>query len=72
MLLIEFQLEQALGVAERDVKDASAGVLKELKRFQHEKEADLRRYMVANTIRRSLLKSMLMFVLPDRLRQMPH
>jgi len=41
------QLEQALEIAERDVKDASAGVLQDLKRFQKEKEEDLRRYMVA-------------------------
>ncbi|KAL1964942.1 hypothetical protein VTN77DRAFT_6295 [Rasamsonia byssochlamydoides] len=41
------QLEQALQVSEKDVKDASAGVLQDLKRFQKEKEEDLRRYMVA-------------------------
>ncbi|KAI9659333.1 MAG: Sorting nexin, cytoplasm-to-vacuole targeting pathway/endosomal sorting [Bathelium mastoideum] len=41
------QLEQALEVSERDVKDASAGVLQDLKRFQAEKEEDLKRYMVA-------------------------
>ncbi|KAI9843615.1 MAG: Sorting nexin, cytoplasm-to-vacuole targeting pathway/endosomal sorting [Sclerophora amabilis] len=41
------QLEQALGVTEKDVKDASAGVLKDLKRFQKEKEEDLKRYMIA-------------------------
>ncbi|KAH8690207.1 putative autophagy protein Atg20 [Talaromyces proteolyticus] len=41
------QLEQALRVSEKDVKDASAGVLQDLKRFQKEKEEDLRRYMVA-------------------------
>ena len=40
------QLEQALEVSEQDVKDASAGVLKDLKRFQLEKEEDLKRYMV--------------------------
>jgi len=40
------QLEQAVVVAEKDTKDASAGVLKDLRRFQHEKENDLRRYMV--------------------------
>lgn len=34
-------------MAEQDVKDASAGVLKELRRFQKEKEGDLKRYMVA-------------------------
>ena len=40
-------LEQALEVSEQDVKDASSGVLKDLKRFQAEKEEDLRRYMVS-------------------------
>jgi sorting nexin-41/42 len=42
------QLEQALEVSEKDVKDASAGVLRDLKRFQKEKEEDLRRYMVCH------------------------
>ncbi|KAF2677885.1 sorting nexin-like protein-41 [Lentithecium fluviatile CBS 122367] len=40
------QLEQALKVAEKDTKDASNGVLKDLRRFQEEKENDLRRYMM--------------------------
>lgn len=40
------QLQQALDVSEKDVKDASAGVLKDLKRFQGDKEDDLRKYMV--------------------------
>lgn len=40
------QLEQALEVSEKDVTDASAGVLQDLKRFQKDKEGDLRRYMV--------------------------
>ncbi|KAJ5223994.1 hypothetical protein N7468_008536 [Penicillium chermesinum] len=40
------QLEQALEVSEKDVKDASAGVLQDLRRFQKDKEGDLRRYMV--------------------------
>lgn len=40
------QLEQGLGAAERDVKEASAGILKDLKRFQKEKEEDLKRMMV--------------------------
>ncbi|KAF2742858.1 hypothetical protein M011DRAFT_432313 [Sporormia fimetaria CBS 119925] len=39
-------LEQALQVAEKDTKDASAGVMKDLRRFQTEKENDLRRYMM--------------------------
>ncbi|KAF7719979.1 Sorting nexin [Penicillium ucsense] len=41
------QLEQALEVSEKDVKDASSGVMQDLQRFQKDKEADLRRYMVA-------------------------
>lgn len=40
------QLEQALGVAGKDTKDASAGVMQDLRRFQGEKEEDLRRYMM--------------------------
>jgi hypothetical protein len=39
-------LEQAQVVVARDVKDASASVLMDLKRFQKDKEDDLRRYMV--------------------------
>lgn len=42
------QLEQALEVSEKDVKDASAAVLNDLKRFQNEKEEDLRKYMVCD------------------------
>ncbi|KAI5922241.1 hypothetical protein F4810DRAFT_721533 [Camillea tinctor] len=41
------QLEQAQIVAAQDVKDASASVLRDLKRFQTEKEEDLKRYMLA-------------------------
>ncbi|OAQ70421.2 sorting nexin-41 [Pochonia chlamydosporia 170] len=41
------QLEQAQVVSEQDVKEASASVLKDLKRFQKDKEDDLRRYMLA-------------------------
>lgn len=40
------QLEQAIEVSDKDVKDASVGVLKSLKQFQTEKEDDFRRYMV--------------------------
>lgn len=40
------QLEQGLGAAEKDVKEASAAILKDLKRFQKEKEEDLKRMMV--------------------------
>lgn len=47
------QLEQALEVSEKDVKDASAGVLQDLQRFQKDKEADLRRYMVCTVIHSS-------------------
>ena len=46
------QLEQALEVSEKDVKDASAGVLKSLREFQGEKEEDLRRYMVSQRCQR--------------------
>lgn len=46
-MLTAWQLEQAIEVSRQDVKDASAGVLKDLKRFQTEKEEDLRRYMVS-------------------------
>ena len=41
------QLEQAQVVSEKDVKEASASVLKDLQRFQQDKEDDLRRYMVS-------------------------
>jgi hypothetical protein len=41
------QLEQAQIAAEKDVKDASTGILADLKRFQGEKEDDLKRYMVS-------------------------
>ncbi|KAG9246945.1 hypothetical protein BJ878DRAFT_494900 [Calycina marina] len=41
------QLEQAQKASEQDVRDASAGILKDLKRFQAEKEDDLKRYMLA-------------------------
>ncbi|KAJ3484336.1 hypothetical protein NLG97_g7077 [Lecanicillium saksenae] len=41
------QLEQAQVVSEKDVKDASASVFKDLRRFQNDKEEDLRRYMLA-------------------------
>ncbi|KKA28260.1 hypothetical protein TD95_001853 [Thielaviopsis punctulata] len=40
-------LTQAQVVAEQDVKEASASILKDMKRFQSEKEDDLRRYMIA-------------------------
>jgi hypothetical protein len=41
------QLEQAKLASEQDVREASSGILKDLKRFQAEKEDDLRRYMVS-------------------------
>ena len=41
------QLEQAQQASAQDVRDASAGTLKDLKRFQAEKEDDLKRYMVS-------------------------
>lgn len=40
------QLEQAQVAVAQDVTDASASVLRDLKRFQGEKEDDLKRYMV--------------------------
>lgn len=40
------QLEQAQVAAAQDVRDASASILQDLKRFQNEKEDDLKRYMV--------------------------
>jgi sorting nexin-41/42 len=40
------QLELAKVASAQDVKDASASILKDLKRFQREKEDDLKRYMV--------------------------
>jgi hypothetical protein len=43
------QLEQAQVASAQDVKDASASVLKDLKRFQREKEDDLKRYMASHT-----------------------
>ncbi|KAI0526579.1 hypothetical protein F5B22DRAFT_655707 [Xylaria bambusicola] len=41
------QLEQAQVAIEKDVRAASASVLQDLKRFQNEKEEDLKRYMLA-------------------------
>lgn len=41
-------LEEAQVAAAKDVRDASAGVLRDLKRFQGEKEDDLKRYMVSH------------------------
>lgn len=41
------QLTMAQQASEQDVKSASVGILRDLKRFQAEKEDDLRRYMVS-------------------------
>lgn len=41
------QLEQAKIASAHDVKDASTSILNDLKRFQSDKEDDLRRYMLA-------------------------
>ena len=41
------QLEQALGVSQKDVRDASIGVLQDLRRFQVQKEEDVRTHMVS-------------------------
>jgi sorting nexin-41/42 len=54
------QLEQAQVASAQDVKDASASVLKDLKRFQREKEDDLQRYMVSSTVYDSPLRRMLL------------
>ncbi|KAJ2904597.1 hypothetical protein MKZ38_007576 [Zalerion maritima] len=41
------QLDQAQVAAAKDVRDAGAGILQDLKRFQSDKEEDLRRYMLS-------------------------
>lgn len=64
------QLEQALEVSGKDVKDASAGVLKDLKRFQSEKEDDLKRYMVRSD--RKLLQGSLLTNTADCICTLPH
>lgn len=53
------QLEQAIEVAQSDVKDASRGVLADLKRFQGMKEEDLGAYMVCLFFCPSFLSSSL-------------
>ena len=50
------QLEQAQEAAEHDVRNASAGILKDLKRFQLEKEDDLKRYMASSLLRHVPIK----------------
>lgn len=62
------QLEQAKLASEQDVRDASAGILKDLKRFQGEKEDDLRRYMVSfdNTLNLSTAYVLITSSLPSR------
>ena len=66
------QLDQALEVSEKDVKDASAGVLKDLKRFQKEKENDLQRYMVSFTAAFRFLSKNPNLTSTDCLCEMPH
>lgn len=61
------QLEQALEVAQKDVKDASSGVLQDLRRFQGQKEEDLKGYMVS-PILRALLPRLCMRLLTAALR----
>ncbi|RMZ75500.1 hypothetical protein DV737_g5279, partial [Chaetothyriales sp. CBS 132003] len=41
------QLDQALEVSQKDVQDATQGVIRDLTRFQRDKEDDLQRYMIA-------------------------
>ena len=50
------QLEQAIEVSQKDVRDASKGVLEDLRRFQGQKEDDLRHYMVSLQARCDSLK----------------
>ena len=44
------QLEQAIEVSQKDVRDASRGVLAELRRFQGMKESDLNNDMVSGPV----------------------
>lgn len=56
------QLQQALEVSGKDVKDASAGVMASLEEYQTEKEEDLKRYMVSSdTAWYTLVSLMLMY-----------
>lgn len=57
-------------MSEKDVKDASAGVLQDLKRFQLEKEEDLKRYMVG--LHQQLWSMTADIVDVDCVCQMPH
>ncbi|KAI9702428.1 MAG: Sorting nexin, cytoplasm-to-vacuole targeting pathway/endosomal sorting [Candelina mexicana] len=66
------QLEQALEISDKDVKDASAGVLKDLKRFQQEKEEDLKRYMVRTQISLKPSSSKLVQYLADDTEKMAY
>lgn len=63
------QLEQALEASEKDVKEASAGILKDLKRFQNEKEDDIQRYMVRCQVSSSVHESN---KIPDCIRKMSY
>jgi len=62
-------------VAKTDVKDASSGVLKDLKRFQGEKEDDLKRYMVRKfpfSVTRVLTTEACFRQMPPRMGQEKH
>lgn len=63
------QLKQAQVASAQDVKDASASVLKDLKRFQREKEDDLKRYMVSYSLCRFEGKECANFCAPARVCQ---
>lgn len=59
-------------VSEKDVKDASGAVLKDLKRFQSDKEEDLRKYMVSLIFNPSRGYKMLMCIFLDGFRTLPY
>ena len=71
------QYEQAIEVAQKDVRDASRGVLEDVRRFQGTKEEDLRHYMVRTpshglvSAYPSLVRSADLFLSADQLRKVP-
>jgi hypothetical protein len=69
------QYEQAIEVAQKDVRDASRGVLEDLRRFQGMKEEDLRGYMVRKLTKfccTALMKCADYCLFADQLREMPY
>lgn len=53
-------LEEALEVSQKDVRDASKGVMEELRRFQGDKEGDLNSYMVSRKVNRIAVVALLL------------